>query len=272
MSNVYKIDLIKIKQDNLQEIFIFLEEQLSQLDIDFYLIGAIAKDMWLSGVHEVSLGRITTDLDIAVLIDSEEKFSLLKNTLVDTGRFTLLKSSPYTLLFDARIQLDVLPFGKVNLEDINFSKTLALTAATNGFAEVYKNALAQFEIQGGQFAVSTLPGIVLLKLIAYDDRPEHRLKDLQDIGNIIRIYHRIADDLLFEEEHIDLLELSPIISSAQLLGRQLAPIIKSSNLLTDRVLGLLAKHHFIIEEELSSGSYVAIDIIKELEKGLIHSL
>jgi len=45
MSNIYKIDLIKIKQENLQEVFIFLEEQLSHLEIDFYLIGAIAKDM-----------------------------------------------------------------------------------------------------------------------------------------------------------------------------------------------------------------------------------
>lgn len=196
MSNIYKIDLVKIKQENLREVFIFLEEQLSQLEIDFYLIGAIAKDMWMSGVHEVSLGRITTDLDIAVLIDNEEKFNLLKNKLVNTGRFTSLKNSPYTLLFDGRIQLDMLPFGGVNIEDINFSKTIALTASTNGFAEVYKNALAQFEILGEHFAVSTLPGIVLLKLIAYDDRPEHRQKDLQDIGNIVRAYHRIADDLL----------------------------------------------------------------------------
>jgi len=65
----------------------------------------------MSGVHEVSLDRITTDLDIAVLIDNEKRFNLLKN-------------NPYALLFDGRIQLDKLPFGGINIEDINFSKTI----------------------------------------------------------------------------------------------------------------------------------------------------
>ncbi len=32
---------------------------------------------------------------------------------------------------------------------------------------------------------ATLPAIVLLKLIAYDDRPEHRIKDPGDIAGII---------------------------------------------------------------------------------------
>jgi predicted nucleotidyltransferase len=113
---------------------------------------------------------------------------------------------------------------------------------------------------------------VLLKLIAYDDRPEHKQKDLQDIGNIIKAYHRIADDLLFEEEHIDLLELdSPLKAAGQLLGRQLTPIIKSSKPLTDRVVGILARHPFIIEEELQSGVSISINVIKEMETGLLHA-
>lgn len=273
MSNTYKIDLVKIKQENLKDVFVFLEEQLSKSGIDFYLIGAIAKDIWVSGVYAVSLGRITTDLDIAVLIDSEDKYADLKDKLINTGKFTPLKNSPYTLLYEGRIQLDMLPFGGLNFEDINFSNTITLSASTNGFAEVYKNALAQFEIQGGKFAVSTLPGIVLLKLIAYDDRPEHRQKDLYDIGNIIKAYHRIADELLFEEKYIDLLELdSPIKAASQLLGRQLAPIVKSSKALTDRINAILSHNHYLLQEEVADGIVESNDIIKELGIGFRHSI
>ena len=38
MSNIYKVDLVKIRQENLKEVFKILEEQLHKLQIDFYLL------------------------------------------------------------------------------------------------------------------------------------------------------------------------------------------------------------------------------------------
>jgi predicted nucleotidyltransferase len=174
MSSTYKIDLNKIRLENLKEVFNILEDHLSRLDANFYLIGAVAKDMWMSGIHDVVLGRVTNDLDLAVFVENENQYEILRTELINTGRFSAVKSGRYTFLFVGHTQIDMLPFGGLNIDEFNLRYSIALTAVPNGFAEVFEKGTAQIEIQGQNFAVSTLPGIVLLKLIAYDDRPENR--------------------------------------------------------------------------------------------------
>jgi predicted nucleotidyltransferase len=92
MSNIYKADLNKIRQESLSDVFIHLEEQLSKLDINFYLIGAVARDLWVSGIYDIALGRITLDLDLAVLIEDHSQYELLKENLIKTSRFLCGKS------------------------------------------------------------------------------------------------------------------------------------------------------------------------------------
>lgn len=274
MSNIYKIDLNKIRQESLHEVFHLLENHFSKLNINFYLIGAVAKDMWMSGIYDMALGRITADLDLAVLVEDQGQYERLKEDLVKTGRFYALKENKYAMLFDNRIQIDLLPFGGLNIGDLDFSYAIALTNITNGFAEVHENGTAQIEIQGQQFAVSTLPAIVLLKLIAYDDRPENRGKDLNDIGNIIQHYYHIAGEDLFEEEFIDLLDLdNTIVASAQLLGRRIYLIIKHSSELVERVIGILTKYHFYMDYiSHDYGNEGRIEILKEIRIGIIAGL
>jgi predicted nucleotidyltransferase len=130
------------------------------------------------------------------------------------------------------------------LADHHLTQVVALTNSTNVFAEVYRNGTSQFEIEGQSFAVSTLPAIVLLKLIAYDDRPEIRSKDLNDIGNIVQQYHDIAGDDLFEDDFVDLLEIDIlIIAAAQLLGRHIWLIVKRSSHLVERIMSILSNNN-----------------------------
>lgn len=270
MSNIYKIDLNKIRQGSLNEVFRLLESHFSKRNINFYLIGAVAKDMWMAGIYDMALGRVTADLDLAVLVEDQGQYESLKEDLVKTGRFYALKENKYAMLFDNKIQIDLLPFGGLNIGDLDFSHVIALNSVTNGFAEVHKNGTAQVEIEGQKFAVSTLPAIVLLKLIAYDDRPENRGKDLNDIGNIIQYYYHIAGEDLFEEEFIDLLDLdNTTVASAQLLGRRIYLIIKHSLELVERVIGILTKYDFYIDYiNHNSGTESRIEVLKEIKKGI----
>lgn len=49
--------------------------------------------------------------------------------------------------------------------------------------EVYQSGTEEVEMETGHnFKIATLPSIVLLKLIAFDDRPEKRSKDARDIA------------------------------------------------------------------------------------------
>ena len=61
----------------------------------------------MSGIHDMILGRVTNDLDIAVFVENADQYEILKTELINTGRFFALKSSRYTLLFDGHTQINI---------------------------------------------------------------------------------------------------------------------------------------------------------------------
>ena len=92
------------------------------------------------------------------------------------------------------------------------------------------------------FAV--FPGIVLLKLIAFDDRPEHRHNHPIDCISIIKNYFSIESDLIYDE-HNDLFgepnrELETI--AARVIGREMRKPLDQDVKLKERALGILNKH------------------------------
>ncbi len=269
MSTIYKVDLAKIRQENLKEVFEVVEEHLHKLNIDFYLLGAIARDVWIAGIYELSPGRSTRDLDIAVFIENENSYKNLRDALIGTNRFLPLKENRYALIFDNRIELDLLPFGGLNLESLQFIDSVVLSSV-NGLKEVNKYATAEVSINEIMFKVCTLPGLVLLKLIAYDDRPEMRGKDLDDIGNILLCYSAIMGEEVYKEENVDLLDLTNSFEIGILLmGRQLATILNQSEKLKERVLRILSKYElFIPVSKTFQDEGEKIDVLKHLLKGI----
>lgn len=92
--------------------------------------------------------------------------------------------------------------------------------------------------------VSSLSGIILLKLLAWQDRPE-REKDIHDIAYILKHFYilHIAEmvemdsDLLYLYEESDVVFTESI--SARYIGRQMGIMTKTSPLLLNRLLQLL---------------------------------
>jgi predicted nucleotidyltransferase len=81
------------------------------------------------------------------------------------------------------------------------------------------------------YQVATLPAIVLLKFIAWDNRPEYRGKDIEDITYILKNFDNYTDDdyMLFDE-------IEPELISARAIGRKINYIIGDS---------LDLKNHFV---------------------------
>lgn len=70
----------KIRSEgNFREIFGALERGFTKFGIDFYLVGAIARDVWMRGVHEIPPKRATSDIDFGVMIKDSYIFEDLKN-------------------------------------------------------------------------------------------------------------------------------------------------------------------------------------------------
>lgn len=230
-----KINFETLRNDSLKEILIALEAALEELQIDYYLIGALARDVWFA--QEKKISRTTADVDFAIFVPQEQKFQALKKFLRDKWKFTESTENSFAMISTSGMIIDILPFGSVD-----FTGDMKVGGmVTNGFMEVYNKALQTFVADDHlEFKVPTLPAIVLLKIIAFQDRPEMRLKDPQDIYEIIIHYFNLQSEVIYEK-YSDLFNHEqelPLIS-CRVIGREIAEIVSGNSLLKDRIYRFL---------------------------------
>ncbi|HKJ34291.1 MAG TPA: nucleotidyl transferase AbiEii/AbiGii toxin family protein [Balneolales bacterium] len=257
MNNSFKINFEQLRQDNLKELFRILEEVLKAINIDYYVIGALAKDSWFA--KEDIRSRTTKDFDIAVMISDRDQYFELRDKLIHDHDFVEVKTNDYALNTPFGYPIDILPFGDIEIDDEVHLKGEGLTAIrVNGFNEVYRKGIIPVQTdEEFEFQVATLPSLVLLKLIAYDDRPEQRFRDITDITNIITHFFDIESNMIYDK-HNDLFEyadLDLIDYSAIVIGREISSIIKGNDKLKERLLNILKldKHHSKLIPDLMAG-------------------
>lgn len=98
------------------------------------------------------------------------------------------------------LPIDIIPFG--NLADkngqIQWPPSHDITMSVVGFQEAYDSALTVV-LQETQLKVASLPGIVMLKLMAWDERGEENSKDATDFYSVLSRYGQIHDGRLWED-------------------------------------------------------------------------
>lgn len=277
----YKINFEALRQEGLKPLFEALERGFKLLGIDFYLVGAIARDTWFAHKGIAPLG--TKDVDFAVYIPSKEDYEKLKKYLSDKEGFNTSTQNEFVVFSPEGLQVDLLPFGEIEVEGKVMLEGKGLTQiAVNGFREVYEVGTSIVEFENEQsFKVCTLPGIVILKLIAFDDRPEVRTKDIKDIALILKHYFDIESDIIYDF-HNDLFEDerdTPLIA-ARVLGRQIKPILNRSEELEKRIITILENEiskdeKSKIAELMANGTnntiVEALEILKEILIGINES-
>jgi len=70
-----------IENQEIKEVIKSVEEAFNYFEIDFYLIGARARDLWLQK-HSIKLPTATRGIDFAVLISDVKEFDELDKYLV----------------------------------------------------------------------------------------------------------------------------------------------------------------------------------------------
>lgn len=279
MSNTYRINFKELRQENLKDIFAAFERALQQLDIDFYLIGALARDTWFAQKGIRALG--TKDIDFAVLVSDPQKFDALKKYMISEEDFTESSTNEYVLFDRKGNQIDLLPFGSLEIEGKKIVDKQGMTRADiSGFKEVYEEAIEEVSFEGKYlFKVSTLAGIVILKFISYDDRPEMRSQDIKDIGAILKKYFELETETiyahhtdLFQDEENDLTKIA-----ARVLGRQMQPVLNRNELLRKRLLSILKQNTvsvdesrigFLLQDESPAGVEYQVNLLKEIIEGI----
>ncbi len=245
MMSTYKINFKQLRQNpQLSEMLTALERGLKKFDIDFYLVGAVARDLWMSAIHDIPASRITGDIDFAIFINDKGTYENLKKYLIDIEGFSPYKGNAFVLIWKSFIQVDLLPFGEI--EDKNDSVKVEGSGLTSinkpGFKEVYDDGLPEVELEEiHKFKFCTLPGIVILKLLAWQDRPEIRGDDIKDVSNILKHFFNMYVEEIYEN-HNDLFgddNLDLHLIAARVMGREMNKISKRSDVLYNRIKNLL---------------------------------
>ena len=245
MMNSYKINFKQIRQNpEIIEMLSALERGFKKFDVDFYLVGAVARDVWMSGIHNIDPRRTTGDIDFAVLINTKRTYEALKEYLIEVEGFHPYKGNAYVLIWKGLTEVDLLPFGSIEDEDGSITvDNLGLTnISLQGFHEVYEEGLPQLDLEGKhQFKFCTLPGIVVLKLIAWDDRPEARRDDIKDISDILNHFFDMYDEKIWESHHDLFIEEDTDLKhiAARVMGREIKKIAIRNEKLFDRLEGIL---------------------------------
>jgi len=245
MSNILNISLNKIRQEgNYKELLDAIERGFNRFGIDFYLVGATARDFWMRGVHKVTPKRATSDFDFAIMLKDSEQFGELKKYLIEVEGFVPYKENAFVLIWKDRTQVDFIPFGDLEKEGVVTVKGTGFTSMNvEGVRDVFEEASEGIQIDyNTQFKVCTLPGIVILKLIAWDDRPEVRGNDIDDIADILRHYFRFNSEAIWEK-HFDLFVNNAGLDeiASQYLGREIGLIVIKNSKLKDRILDILER-------------------------------
>jgi predicted nucleotidyltransferase len=264
-----------------REVFEIIDDVLKNREILYYLIGvsAIALEMLRKGIKPA---RGTKDIDFAIMISSLDQFEEVVNDLEEVG-FNKVEA-PWTLVHpDYDVVIDLLPFGEIEQNNtVGFNERYTALHVL-GFKEVMKDS-QEYEIEDRVVHVPPLPGMIILKLVAWSDRPEDRANDPYDILRIIEHYN----DLEFEQnmaEHHDLIpddgEFDERLFSARILGRKAKTYLDESGELETRILDVLNENTVVAEKSRIAKAWArkngweleyGVSLLEEFEKGLLEGI
>jgi predicted nucleotidyltransferase len=228
--SIYKISFKQLQQQpHISEMLTALEKGLNKYQIDFYLVGAVARDVWMTAINDIPPSRVTGDIDFAVFINDRNTYAALREYLINVEGFIPYKGNEFVLMWKKIIQIDLMPFGEIEDKATNVRiEGIGLTSLNMpGFKEIYDSGLPEAELEEKhRFKFCTLPGIVLLKLLAFHERPEIRRDDIKDISKILQHFFDMYTDEIYEkhndlfgDEHINLNWIA-----ARVLGRDMGKI------------------------------------------------
>jgi len=213
----------------LKELLQILINYFQSIGSDFYVIGATARDIILSGIHNQASARRTADLDIAIAIKDWDKFEQISKELCEIEGFHKSNKQKQLFWYKRDFKLDIVPFGEVAKADnsIYWPPEEEFAMSVVGFTEVANNTLDVTIDNEFTVKVASLPGIFILKLAAFNDRKNATNKDADDLAFIIENYLEINMERA-ATEHFDIFEVenyNTFTAGATLLGRDIKSIL-----------------------------------------------
>lgn len=196
-----------------------LESTFQKFKIDYYLIGTFVSEIWTGHITTLPNKRATWDIDFAIYINEYDQFESLKRHLVEKEGF-IEHREPYRSITPNGNLIDLIPFGGIERNnEVYLAGHKPVEISVPGTKEV----TARAKVIEGNFKVITLPGLTVLKIVAWHESTGNRKKDLTDIHYLIENYADMVSDELYLDKNLDLLESSDDI---RLTGAMMLTILE----------------------------------------------
>ncbi|OOG47465.1 hypothetical protein B0B52_01825 [Polaromonas sp. A23] len=221
-----------------------LQRVAQPMAVDFFLMGAAARDVMLRYGHNIEPGRQTRDVDFAVMVPDWASFEALRITLIEGGDFSE-RPGPAThrLRHQSGLPLDIVPFGGIERADrtIAWPPDQSTVFDCFGAREAFHAAVSVLLPEGVTVQVASIPALALLKVTAWHDRKlTHPGRDADDLLLYLRSYMDCGNIDRAARDHGDLFTAEDYdheAAGAQLLGRDIALLLDKPAV--ERVLGIL---------------------------------
>ncbi|MEO7742461.1 MAG: nucleotidyl transferase AbiEii/AbiGii toxin family protein [Usitatibacter sp.] len=215
------------------------------MEIEYFLMGAAARDLMLRYAHNIDASRATEDADFAVMVRGWDEYQKLREGLIASGDFAP-RPGPAThrLRHRESLPLDIVPYGGVERRD----RTIAWPGSEKGVVfdcfgmrEASQSTVEVRLPEDVQLRVGSIPALAILKIAAWNDRKHtHPGRDASDLLLFARSYMDCDNFDRLISHHGDLLEsgdFDHVEAGARLLARDLKQLLAPDAV--DRVLTIL---------------------------------
>lgn len=268
----YNISSENLNNPLLKDLLKELNGFFGGINVDYYVIGATARDIILSNLHNLVPDRKTDDLDIAIAISDWNQFQSIEENLLKIEGFAKSKEQKQRFIYKEIYVIDIVPFGGVSKDDGNIywppDETIAMSVC--GFPEMADSTISIEIDEEFSIKIASLPGLFILKLVAWKDRHLFGSKDAYDMALFLTNYLNINIERAVDE-HYDLYEMEkfdPVIAGSKLMARDVKLLIRDNEQTLEYLREILAKEMGLAEGSQLINQLVESDTSLQYEQAL----
>lgn len=253
------------------------------LGINYFLMGAAARDLMLQHAHNIAPSRLTKDVDFAVSVADWLSFEMLRSALLGSDQFSARPGSAiHQLRHNATgLPLDIVPFGTIE----NTNRTISWPPDHHtvfncfGASEAFEASIPVQLPNNVTLRVASIPALALLKISAWGDRKHsHPGRDAGDLLLFIRHYMDCNNYERAAQDHSDLFitdDYDHEATGARLLGRDIANLLDKQSI--ESVLSILlpqadTEGNLLLAKQSGLGLERARRLVETLCDGLADNL
>lgn len=205
-----------------EEVLAELASLCGELELEFIVVGAAARDLVIHALQRTDPIRATEDIDIGVAVRIGEQFTELADRLTRKGT----SAHKFEVL---GIEVDVVPFGEIEQgREVRFADDHHLDV--NGLQEAHATSVPVRMPRGTELRVASAPAQSALKVLAWRDRHTANPKDGIDLRVILNALAEapFVDEVWADDEALDSTDYDIVAAAsyhyAHLAAEAFAPV------------------------------------------------